>query len=131
MLSDPEKRAQYDVYHQRQRNDRWKLVEAGPQTATDIHLEQMTRLTVLEVLCTQRRVEPNAPGVFDCDMEDLIGRPREHLEFTFWYLIAKQLITRGEQSRLVITAQGVDYLEQNYSATLERRRLTEAKDEAA
>jgi curved DNA-binding protein CbpA len=131
VLSDPEKRAQYDVYHQRQRQDRWKLVEAAPQSATDIQLEQMTRLTVLEVLCTQRRVEPNAPGVFDGDMEDLIGRPREHLEFTFWYLIAKQLITRGEQSRLVITAQGVDYLEQNYSATLERRRLTEAKDEAA
>jgi hypothetical protein len=26
-------------------------------------------------------------------MEELIGRPREHLEFTFWHLIAKQLIT--------------------------------------
>jgi curved DNA-binding protein CbpA len=131
VLSDPEKRAQYDVYHHRQRQDRWKLVEAGPQTATDIHLEQMTRLTVLEVLCTQRRVEPNAPGVFDRDMEELIGRPREHLEFTFWYLIAKGLITRGEQSRLIITAQGVDYLEQNYSTTLERKRLTEPKDQAA
>ena len=131
VLSNPEKRAQYDVFHQRQRQDRWKLVEAGPQSATDLQLEQLTRLTVLEVLCTQRRVEPNAPGVFDGDMEELIGRPREHLEFTFWYLIAKQLITRGEQSRLMITAQGVDYLEQNYSATLERRRLPEAKDEAA
>ena len=37
---------------------------------------------------------------------------------------------RGEQSRLIITAQGVDYLEQNYSAMLERKRLTEAKDAA-
>ena len=91
----------------------------------------MTRLTVLEVLYTQRRLEPNAPGVFDGDMEELIGRPREHLEFTFWYLIAKRLITRGEQSRLMITVQGVDYLEQNYHATLERKRLPEAKDEAA
>jgi len=41
------------------------------------------------------------------------------------------LITRGDQSRLTITAQGVDYLEQNHSATLERKRLPEAKDEAA
>ena len=129
--ADPEKRAQYDVFHQRQRQDRWKLVEAGPQSANDIQIEQMTRLIVLEVLCTQRRVQPNEPGVFDRDMEELIGRPREHLEFTFWYLIAKQLIVRGEQSRLVITAQGVDYLEQHYSATLERKRLTEANDEAA
>ena len=130
VLSDAEKRAQYDVFHHQQRQDRWKLVEAAPQTAKDIHLEQMTRLTVLEVLCTQR-IEPNAPGVFDRDMEELIRRPREHLEFTFWYLIAKQLITRGEPSRLMITAQGVDYLEQNYSATLERKRLTEARDQAA
>ena len=29
VLSDPEKRAQYDVFHQRQRQDRWKLVDAG------------------------------------------------------------------------------------------------------
>jgi DnaJ-class molecular chaperone len=43
VLSDPEKRAQYDVFHQQQRQDRWKLVDAGPQNATDIHLEQMTR----------------------------------------------------------------------------------------
>jgi curved DNA-binding protein CbpA len=131
VLSDPEKRAQYDVYHHRQRQDRWKLLEASPRTATDVQVEQLTRLTVLEVLYTQRRLEPNTPGVFDRDLEELIGRPREHLEFTFWYLIAKQLITRGEQSRLMITAQGVDYLEQNYSETLERKRLAAPKDQAA
>ena len=130
VLSDPEKRAQYDVYHQRQRQDRWRLVEAGPQTATDIHLEQMTRLTVLEVLCTQRRMEPNSPGVFDRDMEDLIGRPREHLEFTFWYLVSKNLIKRGDSSKIVITADGVDHLEQHHESSLKRRRLKEASNVA-
>ena len=131
VLSDPEKRAQYDVFHHRQRQDRWRLVDAGPRNETDIHVEQLTRLTVLEVLCTQRRVEPNEPGLFDRDLEELTGRPREHLEFTFWYLIQKHLISRGEQSRLMITAQGVDYLEEHYSIALERKRLPEAKDEAA
>ena len=131
VLSDPEKRAQYDVYHHRQRQDRWRLVSAGSRTNTDHEIEQLTRLTVLEVLCTQRRVEPNEPGLYDRDVEELIGRPREHLEFTFWYLIQKQLITRGDHSRLMITAQGVDYLEELYSVTLKRKRLPEAKDEAA
>ena len=54
-------------------------------------------------------------------MEELIGRPREHLEFTFWYLIAEAADRARRAVALMITAQGVDYLEQNYSATLERR----------
>ena len=28
-LTDPVKRAQFDVFHEKQRNDRWKLVAAG------------------------------------------------------------------------------------------------------
>ena len=127
VLSDPEKRAKYDVYHQRQRRDRWKLVEAGTQSATDIQLEQMTRLTVLEVLCTQRRVEPNAPGVFDGDMEELIGRPREHLEFTIWFLNQKKLINTDD-ARMYLTADGAEYLEDSYKNNLQRKRLQSGKE---
>jgi hypothetical protein len=37
----------------------------------------------------------------------------------------KRLITRGDHSRLTITAEGVDYLEQNYESNLQRKRLRE------
>jgi curved DNA-binding protein len=130
VLSESEKRAQYDVFHHKQRNDRWRLVSAGARSETDVDIEKLTRLTVLEVLYTRRRVEPNDPGIFNRDLEELIGRPREHLEFTFWYLIQKGLIARGEQSRLLITAQGVDYLEENYSSILQKRRLPESSEAA-
>lgn len=130
ILSDSEKRAQYDVFHQKQRNDRWRLVSMETRAATDVDVEKLTRLTVLDVLYTRRRVEPNEPGLFNRDLEQLIGRPREHLEFTFWYLIQKGLIARGDQSRLLITALGVDYLEDNFSSMLQRRRLPESSEAA-
>jgi hypothetical protein len=87
-------------------------------------------MTILEVLYTRRRVEPQDPGLFDRDLEELIGQPREHMEFTVWYLIQRGLVARGEQSRLMITVQGVDYLEENYSTTLQQRRLPKASEAA-
>jgi curved DNA-binding protein CbpA len=130
VLTDPEKRAQYDVFHSRARQDRWKLVSAGARSETDVDVERLTRMTILEVLYTRRRVEPQDPGLFDRDLEELIGQPREHMEFTVWYLIQRGLVARGEQSRLMITVQGVDYLEENYSTTLQQRRLPKASEAA-
>ena len=80
---------------------------------------------MLEVLYTHRRLEPTAPGVFFLDLESLTGRPREHLGFTIWYVTQKGWVARGDNSRLLITADGVDFLEKNYQATLQRKRLTE------
>lgn len=124
VLSDPERRAQYDVLHALQRQARWRLVSSGAQSENDFETEQLVRLTVLEVLYTRRRIEPNSPGVSPLDLEALVGRAREHLEFTIWYLGQKKYITRNDSSDLVITSDGVDYVENNYSGNLQRRRLT-------
>jgi hypothetical protein len=48
------------------------------------------------------------------------------LEFTLWYLTQKRFIQRGDNSRLTITAEGVDRLEQSFKETLHRRRLKAA-----
>jgi curved DNA-binding protein CbpA len=114
VLGDAERRAQYDVAYNKQRNDRVRLVGADLKAETDHEVERLTRLTVLELLYARRRLEPREPGLFDGDMEKLIGRPREHLEFTFWYLIQKGMVSRADHSRLQITAQGVDYIEEHY-----------------
>jgi len=129
VLSDPEKRARYDIVHQRQRQDRWRLVSTGAEAENDFQIEQLVRLTVLEVLYTRRRMEPGDPGVFATDLENLIGRPREHLEFTIWYLIQKKFALRDDNSRLIITAEGVEYLEHNFEVNLTRRRLTASSEE--
>lgn len=123
VLSDPAKRAQYDVGHSQRRNDRCRLVSKTPDAVNDFEMEQLIRLTALEVMYTRRRVEPGNPGVYLLDLEEMIGRAREHLEFTIWFLVQKNLIRRGDDSRLTITADGVEYFEQNYQGHLQRRRL--------
>lgn len=126
VLCDPEQRARFDVGYHQLRQERVKIVSNGAKAHTDFELEQLVRLTVLEVLYTDRRTTPGSPGIFDLDLESLTGQSRDHLEFTFWYLISRGLIKRGESSRLLITADGVDYLEQHYETNLQRKRLREA-----
>jgi curved DNA-binding protein CbpA len=126
VLSDPERRAKYDITHARQRQQRWRLVTNGATAENDFEAEQHLRLTILEVLYTRRRTEPERPALSPLDLESLIGRPREHLEFTLWFLIQKKHLTRSDNSMLVITAEGVEYLESNYRETVQRRRLQAA-----
>jgi curved DNA-binding protein len=123
VLNDPEKRAQYDVHHDGLRRERWRFVAAGAPAESDCEQEQQMRLVVLEILYNRRRAEPGNPGVTNLDLVDLTGQPREHLEFTIWYLVQRKLVVRDDQSSLTITADGVDYLEQNLGAKA-RRRLT-------
>ena len=128
ILSNPEKRARYDIVHSQRQQDRWRLVSKGVEAENDFGVEQNVRLMVLEVLYTRRRMESQQPGIFITDLEKLTGRPREHLEFTVWYLVQKKYIQRADNSLLVITADGMEYLEKNYQETIQNKRLR-AKNE--
>jgi hypothetical protein len=70
-------------------------------------------------------MEPREPAIFSLDLEEMIGRAREQLEFTIWYLGQKKYVQRDDNSRLIITAEGVEFLEANYSTTT-RLRLQSA-----
>ena len=121
VLSVPDKRAQYDVHHQALRQERWRFAATSQGGHSDVELEQQLRATVLEILYARRRAEPDNPAFSPYDLSQLTGQPREHLEFTTWYLIQKKYVTRDDQSRLTITADGVDYVEQNQGAGMKRR----------
>lgn len=123
ILSDAEQRARYDIIHQQARQDRFKLVATAGDVRNDFEMEQMVRLTLLEALYTRRRMDPSAPAIWMGDLESLIGRPREHLEFTVWFLSQKKFLTKDDNARLQITADGVEHLEQNYRANVHQRRL--------
>jgi curved DNA-binding protein CbpA len=128
VLIDPEQRAKYDIASQRQRQDRWRLIADGGKSEDEFAFERMFRLTLLEALYTKRRTDPGSPSLYPGELETMLGRPREHLEFTIWYLLQKKHVARDDQSRLVITAEGVDHLEENYRVNLNRRRLTATED---
>lgn len=78
---------------------------------------------VLEMLYTKRRIEPHDQGIYLTDLEKMTGRPREHLEFTMWYLAQRKLVNRADNSVMVITVDGVEYLENNYTHGSQVRRL--------
>jgi len=126
VLSNPENRARYDITYHQQRQDRWRLVSTGAKSENDFDIEQVARLTVLEALYTRRRMEVDTPTLLTSDLEGLTGRPREHLAFTVWYLTQKKFVTKDDQSRLQITADGVEYLEANYREHQQQRRLKAA-----
>ena len=112
------------------RKVRWQPTTGPERVDNPIEVEQMVRLTVLEVLYERRRTNPQSAGVFVLDIEDLTGQPREHLEFTTWYLVKKGLVAREDNAALAITADGVDYLENIYQTVGPRKRITEKATQA-
>jgi len=128
VLKDPEQRARYDVLHQQRRKDRWRLVASGAQSENDFEMEQVVRLTVLEALYTKRRIQPENPGIYIREFEQLTGVPREHLEFTHWFLQQKKFVATDDHSRLLLTVEGAEYLEQSYRSNLQQKRLKAAND---
>jgi len=107
ILSDPEKRAAYDVQYRACRTLRWKIFDQ-PSAAKGIKGEKQTRKGILAILYTKRLEQPDKPGCTMKDLESLLGCPREHLEFSVWYLRSKGLIASGDSGRFHITAEGVD-----------------------
>ena len=123
VIGNPERRAKYDVGYLQMRQDRWRLVVSGAEADNDFETERLIRLTILEVLYTRRRVEPDSPGLPPLELERLTGVAREHLEFTLWFLTQKKWVTRSDTSLLLITADGVEQLEQHHQHSTMRRRL--------
>jgi curved DNA-binding protein CbpA len=116
ILSDPEKRAKFDQVHAMRQRDRWRVVTQGAEIENDFVAEQRLRMAVLEILYTKRRLEPTSPGILLIELEKMTGCPREHLEFTTWYLVQRKFAQRGDNTALIITADGVESLEANYQS---------------
>ena len=125
ILGDAEARAKYDLAYNDIRKVRWHSVAAPERVDNPIEIEQLVRLTVLEVLYERRRTQPGSAGIFILDLEELTGHAREHLEFTMWYLVKKGYVAREDNSMLAISADGVDYLEEQYKANGPRKRIEE------
>jgi curved DNA-binding protein CbpA len=110
VLSDPQQRAAYDVEHQAVRKVRWKIFDQ-PDAARGMQGEKRKRQGILGLLYAKRMNQPHQPSVSILEMEELLGCPREHLEFTLWYLKENGLAVRGDNGRFNITVKGVDEAE--------------------
>ena len=110
VLSDPQRRAAYDVSYHESRKRKWKIFDQ-PAAAQGAQGEKAKRQGVLALLYHKRINTPEQPHANLIEMEDVLGVPREHLEFTMWYLRESGMVTRGDNGRYNITVKGVDAVE--------------------
>lgn len=112
VLSDPERRGQYDATYKKQAPEPVPLSNSVDFMNTNDG-EFNRRVAVLALLYIQRRIKPFTPEVALAEVERRMGFPRDYLDFTMWYLKSKQYITIADNSDFTITALGVDVVESN------------------
>ena len=110
VLSDPSRRAQYDAAREKHSAAPVPISETM-DFLDNLEGELNRRLAVLAVLYLRRRTTPNKPEVSLAEIESRMGFPRDYMEFTIWYLLKKDYITRADNSALTLTAEGVDFVE--------------------
>lgn len=115
VLSDPERRAAYDVRHRQEQQITWQIFDQ-PSSATGKEAERRKRAGILGLLYQRRMMEPDQPGMTAREMEPLLGTPKEHLEFPLWYLKENGFIKAIDNGRFVISVKGVDEYEGNRGA---------------
>lgn len=114
-LSDPEKRLAYDTKHNLRQTQLLPVFEMK-EFVEGVEGEVNRRMGILSLLYQRRRQNSNDPGYSLLEFENLMGFPREHLEFALWFLRGKQQIQSAENSDFVITTEGVEFLEDHLSA---------------
>lgn len=112
VLNDPEKRAAYDVRRNAHREDRLRIFSDW-QSSHGVEAEKRKRQGILALLYAQRIRDPHQPGIAIRDLEEMLACPREHLEFSLWFLKERKYITRSDNNRHAITCEGVEAVEQD------------------
>jgi curved DNA-binding protein len=108
-LSDPQARAAFDIEHRDAKRLNWRIFDQT-STSQGVEGEKRKRTGILSLLYRKRVAQPSEPAMTLKEFEDLLGVPKEHLEFTLWYLMESQLVaTTG--GRYSITLKGVDQAE--------------------
>jgi hypothetical protein len=127
VLSDPDRRAAYDVEFTQHAHERPEQSPLSNSVDFMDHVqgEMNRRLAVMAVLYYRRRSNPYSPEVSLMEIEKRMGFPRDYLDFTTWYLTKKGYITRADNSDFTLTVEGVDFVEtQRISTPVLNRLLT-------
>ena len=107
VLSDPAKRARYDVQYSERVERAWHVFDQQA-ALSDVETDRRLRSSLLAILYTARRNDAERPGVGEVELERMLGCPETHLRFHVWYLKENGLIKRTENGAFAITAEGVD-----------------------
>jgi hypothetical protein len=115
ILSDPEKRAAFDVQLATQDKNRYRIFDSL-QSTEGVQAEIRKRQGILRLLYAKRMTDTREPSMRARDFAELLGCPIEHLEFALWFLREQRCIIRSDNNRFEITCQGVEAFEAEQSS---------------
>jgi curved DNA-binding protein CbpA len=130
VLSNPEKRAAYDVKYDKKRAHRWQIFEEA-SASEGAEADRRMQQGVISLLYIARRRDTDDPGMGIFELERLLGCPEKHLEFHMWYLKEKGWIQRTDTGGFAITASGVDAVTEKDLLLRKDRLLTAAAESQA
>ncbi|MEO6055260.1 MAG: DnaJ domain-containing protein [Gemmatimonadales bacterium] len=130
VLSDPARRAQYDVQHAERTARAWRIFDQD-SALDDVETDRRIRSSLLSILYTARRADSERPGMGEVDLERMVGCPETHMHFHVWYLKENGLVKRMDNGLIAITAAGVDAVLESGGPVRPQVWLLDAGDEPA
>jgi hypothetical protein len=109
VLSDPKKRAEYDVRYESIRQERWRIFDQD-STQSEMVTDTRIRLALLSLLYIARRNNARDPGIGIVELERTLGCGSSTVEFHLWYQRENGWVERLDTGLMAITARGVDRL---------------------
>jgi hypothetical protein len=111
VLSHPTRRTEFDAARRGLPSRPVPPLSSSIDFMDQLEGELNRRLAVIAVLYYRRRVSPHHPDVTLADVEERMGFPRDYLDFTLWYLVKKNYVSRADNATFALTAEGVDFVE--------------------
>jgi hypothetical protein len=109
VLSDPERRAAFDVAYDNVQQVQWKVYDQA--SASDSRLEDRQVIhAILSLLYIERRRDPLRGGLGAVVLERTLGVPQEHLVFPLWYIKQHGWTEVLDSGQIAITIAGIDKL---------------------
>lgn len=124
VLTDPARRAAYDVQYDKHRSMQWQVFDQNATRGSHSE-DQKVFSGVLSLLYAARRNNPESGGVGSIDLERKLGIPREHLEFPFWYMKKRGWIEILQSGQYAITIDGIEEVLTRETTAPVHRMLTE------
>ena len=112
VLSDPEARRVFDTIRRSPGHESAPQF-SGTKFFDAIGSEAARRMAILCVLYDRRQRKPFTPSLAVRQLEVMMTVSQEEMNFTLWYLKQRGLVKADDTSSLLITVEGMDYLEQN------------------
>ena len=109
VLSDSDLRRDFDKIKGVARDERPKF--SGPSFFDALARPSGLRSALLCILYDFRRLHPFTPAVSMRNVLGMLKATQEEVNFALWYLKQRNLAQPDDKSNLLITADGMDYLE--------------------